>query len=158
MPSTVVTGASDEDTCKAKNCGEGNLDTQYITGIAPNTLTYFINALDGPETSPLYLVMWMAGLTVLPVLPRVASISYGPSEHDFTVAELSLFDVEAIKVSVMGVTIVASSGDDGANARSARGDPSKCGYTPQFPATSQYVLAVGATSGPGMDRFLLANT
>ena len=80
----------------------------------------------------------------------MASISYGGPEPLYSVNDLLAFDVEAINLSVMGVTIVAYSGDDGANSEAARGNPSNCGYAPSFPASSQYVLAVGATSGPGM--------
>jgi subtilase family serine protease len=48
----------------------------------------------------------------------------------------------------MGVTIVVASGDDGAHSKEARSTPSECGYTVSFPASSKYVVAVGATSGP----------
>jgi subtilase family serine protease len=47
--------------------------------------------------------------------------------------------------SVRGVTILASSGDDGAVSTSAAGNPLACGYNPSFPATSPYVTAVGGT-------------
>jgi subtilase family serine protease len=46
---------------------------------------------------------------------------------------------------VRGVTILASSGDDGAVSTSAAGNPLACGYNPSFPATSPYVTAVGGT-------------
>ena len=147
LPSTPINGSSsNEALClqnNGKTCGEGNLDTQYITAIASNTMTYFINDNLGNFAT------WMASLTALPVLPLVASISYGAPEPLQALADLLAFDVEAIKLSVMGVTIVAASGDDGANGPSAVGDPTNCGYAPNFPASSQYVLAVGATSGPG---------
>lgn len=52
------------------------------------------------------------------------------------------FNEEALKLSLQGVTIVASSGDFGPN------DKSQCGYLPYFPASSPYVVAVGATMGP----------
>ena len=73
--------------------------------------------------------------------------------HNFLVVaeeQLNQFDVEAIKLSAMGVTIVASSGDDGAVSSEARGMSSNCAYVANFPATSEYVLAAGATSGPGL--------
>lgn len=41
-----------------------------------------------------------------------------------------------------------SSGDDGVANYGARGNPSQCGFTPSFPATSPYATAVGATQGP----------
>eukprot|EP01042_Synura_sphagnicola_P036462 gene36462-biopygen6382 len=55
---------------------------------------------------------------------------------------MNTFNVEAMKLGVMGTTIVVATGDNGAN-----GDGS-CGYDTSFPATSPYVTAVGATMGP----------
>jgi subtilase family serine protease len=60
----------------------------------------------------------------------------------------------------MGVTIVAASGDDGANSRDLRNKKGgTCGYIALFPACSPYVTAVGATQGPefsanGINRFV----
>ena len=48
-----------------------------------------------------------------------------------------------IQVTAAGMTIVVSSGDNG-----AQGNAGTCGYSPSYPATSQYAVAVGATSGP----------
>ena len=44
---------------------------------------------------------------------------------------MSAFDIEAQKLGVMGVTIIASSGDDGAVGPKVRGSISACsdGYT-----------------------------
>jgi hypothetical protein len=50
-----------------------------------------------------------------------------------------------MKLSLMGVTLVAASGDDGVAGAPARTDPFRCGYYPMFPASSPYVTAVGAT-------------
>ena len=50
-----------------------------------------------------------------------------------------------IRVSGSGVTVVASSGDDGALTTS--GSACLCQYGPSFPASNPYVTAVGATQG-----------
>jgi hypothetical protein len=55
------------------------------------------------------------------------------------------FNNVALTLSAMGVTIVVSAGDDGAASYEARNNPSGCAYRPIFPATSNYVLAVGGT-------------
>ena len=60
-------------------------------------------------------------------------------------AEKEAFNTEAIKLSVMGVTIVAATGDDGAVGLDA-GYHGDCGYAAVFPASNPYVTAVGATS------------
>ena len=46
----------------------------------------------------------------------------------------------------MGTTILAASGDDGANSPWVRDDLSKCAYFGSYPATSKYVLSVGGTT------------
>jgi subtilase family serine protease len=86
--------------------------------------------------------------------PLVFSISYGAEEQliaDFNADTLDAFDIQAAKLGVMGVTIVASSGDDGANTRDYRvgmNPRGSCGYVMSFPASSPYVTAIGATQGP----------
>ena len=62
---------------------------------------------------------------------------------------MKVFDAVAQKLAVMGVTIVAASGDNGINTSSPPKTP-LCPanpYVAQFPASSSYVLAVGATQG-----------
>ena len=52
---------------------------------------------------------------------------------------------QAIKLGVMGVSIVASSGDDGANSYEARGNKANCGYNPVWPASCPFITSVGST-------------
>lgn len=52
-------------------------------------------------------------------------------------------NIEFLKLATKGVTIVVSSGDDGVLGN-MKGCPDKP-FSPQFPATSPYVLTVGAT-------------
>ena len=44
-----------------------------------------------------------------------------------------------------GVTIVVASGDDGVANYPARGNASACGFFPSYPASSPFVVSVGAT-------------
>ena len=46
------------------------------------------------------------------------------------------------------MTVLVASGNDGALGRAARRNPEACRYSPSYPATSQFVTAVGATFGP----------
>jgi tripeptidyl-peptidase-1 len=54
----------------------------------------------------------------------------------------NVFNTEAMKLGLRGITIVAATGDNGALSSS-----SSCNYVPTFPASSPYVTAVGATQG-----------
>ena len=79
----------------------------------------------------------------------------------FLLASPDSFSTEALKLSARGVTIMASSGDNGAAGSSTRCNSNSgsiisdwtgaswtgTGYFPSFPASSPYVTAVGATMG-----------
>ncbi len=52
------------------------------------------------------------------------------------------------KVAIRGISVMVSSGDDGAISSNARNDSTQCSFFPSYPATSKYVTAVGATQGP----------
>ena len=60
---------------------------------------------------------------------------------------MEIFNQQAIKLGLMGVTIIVASGDDGAPGVAAIYNSSACSYDPVFPASSPYVTAVGATMG-----------
>ena len=116
-------------------CSEGDLDIQYIMAISQSPTTYYYTDL-------YYYSDFLMLLANTKNPPLVISFSYtwsyslSPSEHD-------AFNVQAIKLSAMGVTLVAASGDTGANGGIS--DTSQCGYTPAFSSTSPYVLSIGAT-------------
>eukprot|EP01036_Dinobryon_divergens_P042572 gene42572-56584_t len=79
--------------------------------------------------------------------PLVHSISYGAMESDVLQypGYMDVFNTQAMKLGIMGVSIMVASGDDGAIGylHTSNG----CAYDPSFPATSPYVTAVGATMG-----------
>ena len=98
---------------------------------------------------------WLTSVANTPNPPLVFSISYGQEEHYVTKVEKDAFNTEAIKLGVMGVTIVAASGDDGAVSSYTRYlGYGACSYAPIFPASNPYVTAVGATSVSTAMRFL----
>ena len=85
--------------------------------------------------------------------PLVISISYSISEHFLTFYEVLVFDMEAKKLAIQGVTLVAASGDAGVAGDAVYADgKDTCGYNPIFPASSPFVLAVGGTQGPERGR------
>ena len=122
------------------NWGEGNLDIQFLIGVSrgsPTTYWHFYNGL----------ARWLVSMRNMIVPNQVLSISYGCDEIYMSLSEYRVFEIEAIKLSLRGTTIFAASGDDGASSHEARGGLlSKCDYRPIFPASSPYVVAVGATS------------
>ena len=121
------------------DCGEGNLDTQYIIGVSHGSPTTY-------WSWQVSLAGWLIAVADTIDPPLVLSISYGGNEKFISPAEYRVFSRMAIKLGVRGITIVVASGDDGAVNFEARGNLGKCGYFPVFPASNPYVLSVGATS------------
>ena len=114
-------------------CAEGNLDMQYITTMSPLSPTTF-------WYSDEWFTPWLILVANTIDPPKVFSISYGALEIGLPASVFDAFNVQAIKLGSMGVTILAASGDHGVSS------PFGCGYSPDFPAASPYVLSVGGTT------------
>ena len=139
----------------ARNVGEeANLDIQYLMGVAHGKSKNSWYWYDGPDC---YWDDWISKVSNSANYPLIFSISYGGYEDSNSGKHL--FNTEAIKLSAKGVTIVVSTGDDGTPGHYGRDYAGKSeaeqskyckkhGYSPQWPATSPYVVSVGATQGP----------
>ena len=142
LAATSIGSHSSDSVCASSpdSCLEGNLDIQYIMAMSPGSATTFWYSESG-------FTAWMVAVSNYVPLPLVISISYGYDEIYNTKAMSDAFNMIAIKLSVMGTTILVASGDDGANSRKVRGKKySLCGYMPDFPSVNPYITAVGATS------------
>lgn len=139
--STIIGGHSSDRACADprngfQNCGEGNFDVQYMMAVSQVTpMTYYY--ID--ETS--FMIDWLTAMASSSNPPKVMSVSWGGADLYFPPSHVTAVNYEAIILSTMGVTLVASSGDEGANAISHH-----CGYMTLFPASSPYFTAVGATN------------
>lgn len=140
QPITRDFGGHDNTTlCTSSACGEANLDIQYIMGMAQGANTTYWYDND-------WVFGWLTSVADSESPSDVFSISYGGYESGLDYSYTSTFNIEAIKLGTMGVTILASSGDAGAPSSFAKENTKYCGYSPQFPAASPYVTAVGATN------------
>lgn len=92
-----------------------------------------------------FMLAWLLDVAEMLEPPLVFSISYGASESEFLPSYIESFNVEAMKLGVRGVTIMVSSGDDGAPGSDARLNALGCGYAPDFPSVSPYITSVGGT-------------
>lgn len=149
------------------SCKEGNLDMQYLMGTAQNTSTIFWWV---PSSSIDPFALWSVLVANETSPPTSHAISWGSMEFLQSPVLMTLFNIEAMLLASMGVTIVVSSSDDGAANYLTSSGTCLCendsgshllswrnsfsesfsgqGYFPSFPATSPYVTAVGATMGP----------
>ena len=137
-----VNGHASDDVCISTpdNCIESNLDVQWIMATSQGSPTTHWYTDD-------FFGDWLISVANSTNPPLVLSISYGADEKHVTSLAHETFNTQAIKCGVMGITIFAASGDDGAHSSSVRGRRTEfCGYEPDFPAGSPYVTAVGATA------------
>jgi tripeptidyl-peptidase I len=129
---------NDRASMKGGDWTEGNLDVQYMVAMSPGSPSSYWWWDNEVAT-------FLASLQHVVEVPLVISFSYGGAELYTPKWEHDLFSQEGMKLSVRGVTILASSGDDGAPSFISRNDPSKCAYHPDFPAANPYVISVGGT-------------
>ena len=174
IQNAVASGTTSQTSAQCAsmgNCDEGNLDVQYIAGMCQVAKTYFFfnsGSAGDPWVSILNTVYGMSAAT----RPTVISISYGSDEAAYPPVYMDQFNTAAQKLGLLGVTIFVSSGDNGVTS-----DPSTCltdtssstsswkgtntwtgqGYFPSWPATSQWVVAVGATNGPQIGKAEVAS-
>jgi tripeptidyl-peptidase-1 len=121
-------------------CVESNLDVQYIMAVSQSTPTtyYYYDWISWSD--------WITTVADTANPANVYSISWGSYEVALASSDKDSFQTEAIKLGVMGTTLVAASGDDGVIY--SYDTDYYCSYIPVFPASCPYVTAVGGTSGP----------
>ena len=137
---TIGIGATSSATCRqnVEICAEGNADLAFMMAMCSSPTTFY-----GSES--VSMALWLHSIYQAGAPPLVISISYGADESYVSTQEQQEFSETALFLANQGVTIVVSSGDDGVHSQTARGNASFCGYMPGFPATSPYVVSVGAT-------------
>ena len=101
-----VGGGQSNYICMASpdNCSEGNVDMQYIMAISQGTpTTNWYTDLDN-------FAGWLLAIANTGKPPAVISISYGANEKFVSASEFDAFNLQAVKLGLMGVTILVSSG------------------------------------------------
>jgi len=134
--------------------GESILDVEYMLAMAPNaSLTYYAVADCYPYCQNEGFLQWLFYIGCQEKPEQVQSLSYGRQE--FTAVDATLpgaleilerIDFEFVKLGLIGTTIVTSSGDNGVCGAQNPLHPRGCAQSvPEWPVTSPYVVAVGAT-------------
>lgn len=132
--STVVSGGDE---------GESDLDVEWSGGIAPGATIDFVYTGSNTQMNAFDAI----GYAIDEKLANIISISYGACE-----TALGTFSLEQVlqQAAAQGQTVLAASGDQGSTA--CQGDTQNNLTTAQqlalavnYPASSQYVTAVGGT-------------
>jgi len=140
---------------------EPSLDIQSITAWNPRASAYHENQ----EQPSNQMFAWSTNFLARSTLPQIASISYGIAEVIYITGGTARVDgipattyldrtnQQFMKIGLRGTTILASSGDDGANSEqntqcnyASSYEYSQYGLLADFPASSPYVTAVGGTA------------
>lgn len=124
------------------SCGLSNLAAQYMMSTSPESpTTYWHTDTDSHFTD------WIVEVANTVNPPLVLSIGFWSEERTLAKSVHLAFTTQAIKLGAMGVTIIASSGDDGAVGSLVREEGTgRCGYVPTFPSSNPFVTSVGSTS------------
>ena len=139
--------------------GEAQLDVEYIMALAPGAETYFYsmsnyNPFDGKNHTNEGFLAYLTYVSRQTNPPLVHSLSYGDNEADVfnvsnpnAIAYAEACDQAFMTLGMRGLTFVFSSGDDGIGSSIIRDDvDAACQHAvPEWPASSPYVTAVGAT-------------
>jgi tripeptidyl-peptidase-1 len=135
---------------------ESTLDIQWISVTGVGIKNWFW--IEGGTS-------WLYGFSVhfmnTQAVPQVISMSYGWNEEDQcedgiggdecnqlgvnSTTYVQRVNVEFQKMGLRGITLLAASGDSGANGRTDE-DCSETHFNPAYPAASPFVTAVGATT------------
>eukprot|EP00937_MAST-01D_sp_MAST-1D-sp2_P000757 g757.t1 len=118
--------------------GEGALDVQTITTLAPDAPTSWV-AVD-PNVGQGFVLEYAAKVNGMAAPPLVHSISWGAPEASFPRQYVDRLDLELAKLALRGVSMVMASGDNGINSNGAT-----CAFTPGVLNGSPWVTVVGAT-------------
>ena len=104
--STFIGGHVDDNVCinDPESCTESNLDIQYLMATCRNAPTTHL------YTDSNSFANWLLTVANLANPPLVLSISYGATEDTVTASEFDAFNVQAIKLGMMGISIFAASG------------------------------------------------
>ena len=133
---------------------EANLDSQYIFGVSGGAETW-VYSTEGSYSPYSFCSSWSFFSQQIfkeSTYPFVVSMSYGEYSNQFglcTPDEIKVVEEDWKKLGALGVTIIVSSGDYGTNYNNTGlGGPGFFGQIlyPQWPASSPYVTAVGATN------------
>ncbi|MGI8803080.1 MAG: S53 family peptidase [Solirubrobacteraceae bacterium] len=127
-----------EGPCDASGWyGEQSLDVEAVHAMAPGANIVYVGGSDCFD-SALDLAL---NEVVSRQLAQIATNSYGDAGEDLPPDVVEAFQSIAVQAAIQGIGLYFSSGDSGDEADDLGGPPS-----PDFPASSPLVTAVGGTS------------
>ncbi|CAF1072831.1 unnamed protein product [Didymodactylos carnosus] len=166
-----IIGTNDPNDPVVTDITEAALDIQILASINPKADNWYFDT-DPNDNTWLYIFTMIANH--LDQLPQVMSISWGSDEGFDCVGDedcdtfdtspnretifIERVNIEFMKLGLRGISIIVSSGDDGANGDILGNTCAAAKFYADYPASSPYVTAVGATALKDQKYDQLKNT
>jgi len=124
---------------------ESDLDLEYSGGIAKGATIYFVYTGNNSNSNGVFdSITYAVDTQLAPVI----SVSYGLCETELSASSYSSLNGTLAQAAAQGQTVVTSSGDDGStscNDATTLTATQRQALAVSFPASSQYVTALGGT-------------
>ena len=137
-PILTLVPTSNNPGIVAGDIDEGQIDVEWTGASAPGANVNFVYSTDVISGSLTYAVD--ASPTIAPII----TISYGGCESGFGASFVNTVNQLLQMANAKGITVMSSSGDDGATDCDTSGVASE-GLNVDFPSSSPYVTSAGGT-------------
>jgi len=129
---------------------ESDLDVEYAGAIASGAMIFLVYV----GTNPSYSVLDALAFAVDEQIAPVVSVSYGACETQYSASDYASMNAMLAQAAAQGQSIVATSGDVGSTdcfRASNLTTTQQQALAVDFPASSQYVVAMGGTEFSAAD-------
>ncbi len=137
-PTLTLVPTSANPGISANDIDEGQIDVEWSGAAAPGAAINYVYSTDVINGSLTYAVD--ASPTIAPII----SISYGGCESGFGASFVSTVNQLLQMANAKGITVMSSSGDDGATDCDTSGIASE-GLSVDFPSSSPFATSAGGT-------------
>ncbi len=155
VPTLVLMPGTGTGTIYTDDESESDLDLEYSGAIAPGATIYLVYVGSSSNYGSFDALVYAVDEKIAPII----SNSYGECESVLGQSEYNTYNAALEQAASQGQTVVSASGDDGStdcyeyydqttpSVTQAVGE----GLAVDFPASSQYVTAMGGTEFPSAD-------
>jgi hypothetical protein len=127
----------------AGDIDEAHLDVEWSGAAAPGAAIVYVYGSDVLANSLTYAI------DTSPTIAPIITISYGGCESGFGASFLAAYNQLLQLANVKGITVMSSSGDDGATDCDTLGGIATGGLAVDFPSSSPFVTSAGGTMFSG---------
>jgi subtilase family serine protease len=143
-PTVVLVPNTGTSTIYTGDESESDLDLEYSGGIAKGATIYFVYTGSSTNNGVFDSIAYAVDTQLAPII----SVSYGLCETELSASDYSSYNSVLAQAAAQGQTVIVSSGDDGStscNDATSLTTTQQRALAVSFPASSQYVTALGGT-------------